>query len=240
MRLPIATDQRWQYRKALQIARRTCENTCRNCAVVQREARHDFDADCMRTFTLDTNCLVAIDEGRPEAAHVRTLADAHAAGKVHVAVVAMSASEKQKDGRYIKNFEEYCERLAALGLAHLDILKPMAYWDICFWDWCLWSGPDMQSLEKQIHTILFPAVEFSWQDHCRANGLDPATSSPSREYHKWRNCKCDVRAIWSHIHGKRDVFVTSDGKFFAATKRSALISLGAKGIECPEDAISLL
>src|ERR1700730_7089117 len=52
---------------------------------------------------------------------------------------------------------------------------------------------------------------FHWQDYCRANGLDPATSPPSREYRKWRNCKCDVQAIWSHIHGKRDVFVTSDG-----------------------------
>jgi hypothetical protein len=47
----------------------------------------------MRTFTLDTNCLIAIDERRPEAASVRTLADAHAAGKANVAVVAMSASD---------------------------------------------------------------------------------------------------------------------------------------------------
>jgi hypothetical protein len=194
----------------------------------------------MRKFTLDTNCLIAIDERQPEAASVRTLADAHAAGKASVAVVAMSASEKQQDGVYIKNFEEFRERLAGLDLSHLDILKPMAYWDIGFWDWCLWSGSDMVLLEKQIHTILFPNVAFSWQDYCRANGLDPATSPPPREYRKWRNRKCDVQAIWSHIHGKRDVFVTSDGKFFAATKRSALTSLGAKGIECPEDAISLL
>lgn len=191
----------------------------------------------MRTFTLDTNCLIAIDERRPEAADVRALADAHAAGKANVAVVAMSASEKQQDGVYIKNFEEFRERLVGLDLAHLDILKPMAYWDIGFWDWCLWSGPDMQSLEKQIHTILFPNVEFSWQDYCRANGLDPATSAPSGN---WRNCKCDVQAIWSHIHGKRDVFVTGDRNFVAATKRPALINLGANAIECPEGAISLL
>jgi len=123
----------------------------------------------MRTFTLDTNCLIAIEKCEPEAAEVRALADAHAAGKANVAVVAMSASEKQQDGVYIKNFEEFRERLVGLDLAHLDILKPMAYWNIGFWDWCLWSGPDMQSLEKQIHTILFPNVEFSWQDYCRAN-----------------------------------------------------------------------
>jgi hypothetical protein len=210
------------------------------CALPQREPRQDIDANTMRTFTLDMKCLIDIDEDRPDAAHVRALADAHATGKANVAIVAMSASEKQKDGRYIKNFEEYRERLAALRLAHLDILKPMAYWDICFWDWALSADADMLELEKQIHTILFPAVEFSWEDYCRANRLDPATSSPSREYHKWINRKCDVQAIWSHIHGKRDVFVTGDGKFFKVTKRPALIDLGAKEIERPEGAISLL
>jgi hypothetical protein len=97
----------------------------------------------LRTFTLDTNCLIAIEKCEPEAAEVRALADAHAAGKANVAVVAMSASEKQQDGVYIKNFEEFRERLVGLDLAHLDILKPMAYWDIGFWDWCLWSGSDM-------------------------------------------------------------------------------------------------
>ena len=112
----------------------------------------------MRTFPLDTNCLIAIEKCEPEAASVRTLADAHAAGKANVAVVAMSASEKQLDGVCIKNFEEFRERLAGLDLVHLDILKPMAYWDIGFWDWCLWSGSDMVLLEKQIHTILFPNV----------------------------------------------------------------------------------
>jgi|GEM_PF-7010376 len=86
----------------------------------------------MRTFTLDTNCLIAIEKCEPEAAEVRALADAHAAGKANVAVVAMSASEKQQDGVYIKNFEEFRERLVGLDLAHLDILKPMAYWNIGF------------------------------------------------------------------------------------------------------------
>jgi hypothetical protein len=110
------------------------------------------------------------------------------------------------------------------------------YWDITFLDYSLWSDDAMQELERKIHTILFPNVEFLWQDYCRANSLDPA-STPTG---KWRNCKCDVLAIWSHIHGNRDVFVTSDRNFHIPAKKAALIALGAKHIECPNDAVALL
>jgi hypothetical protein len=190
----------------------------------------------MRSFTLDTNCLIAIDEGRPEAAAVRALADAHEAGTVAVAVVAISASEKQQGGGYIQNIAEFRARLRTLGLGHLDILPPIMYWDVTFWDYSLWSDAAMQAIEQQVHEVLFPNVEFLWEDYCRANGLDSA-STPAG---KWRNCKCDVLAIWSHIHGNRDVFVTSDGNFHSSAKKEAVISLGAKYIEYPDDAVSLL
>jgi hypothetical protein len=55
----------------------------------------------------------------------------------------------------------------------------------------------------------------------------------------WRNRNCDVQAIWSHIHHKRDVFVTSDCNFHKADKKAALIALGAGRIEHPEGALSL-
>jgi hypothetical protein len=190
----------------------------------------------MRSFTLDTNCLIAIDEARPEATAVRGLADAHAAGKADVAAVAISASEKQGGGGSIENFVEFRRRMEALGLAHLDALPPMAYHDVTFMDWSLWSDDSMQELERKIHEALFPNVEFIWQDYCRANNL-AETSTPSG---RWRNCKCDVQAVWIHIYGKRDVFVTSDKNFHIAAKKAALIDLGAKQIEYPNDAVSFL
>jgi hypothetical protein len=191
----------------------------------------------MQTFTLDTNCVLAIDEGRPEAAAVRVLADGHTARKADVAVVAISASERQKDGLLIRNFGEFRERLYSLDLAHLDILKPMLYWDITFWDWSLWSDDDMQALEKRIYEILFPDIQFDWVDYCRVNNLYPVPTQPQG---KWRNCKCDVQAIWSHIHHKRNVFVTNDRNFHAATKKAALIKLGANRIEFPKNAVALI
>lgn len=185
---------------------------------------------------LDTNCLIAIDEGRPEATAVRALADAHMAGTAQVAVVAMSASEKQQHGPYLRNFDDFRARVNCLGLGHLDILAPMCYFDIGFADWCVFTDAPMEERERRIHQILFPNDEFVWEDYCRANGLNPE----SLPIGKWRNQKCDVQAIWCHIQNKRDVFVTSDGNFHAVTKKAELIALGASLIERPSDAVSFI
>jgi hypothetical protein len=178
-----------------------------------------------RTFTLDTNCLIAVANNEPAAGAVRALADAHTAGRADVAVVAMSASEKQRGGYYLRNFAEFRDRLVSLGLGHLNVILPMGYWGISFWGHCLWPDDATKKLEHEIHSILFPAVQF----------LPP----PNPPTDTWRNRKCDVQAIWSHIHHKRDVFVTSDCNFHKADKKVALIDLGAGLIEHPEGALSL-
>jgi hypothetical protein len=149
----------------------------------------------------------------------------------------MSASERQQGGLYIQNFTDFRDRLASLGLGHLNVILPMFYFDISFWDHCLFSDDAMKNLECTIHSILFPTVEFLWADYCRANGLDPPPNPPTG---RWRNCKCDVQAMWSHIHHRRDVFVTSDENFHKANKKAALLNLWAGHIERPEDALSLL
>jgi hypothetical protein len=104
----------------------------------------------MRTFTLDTNCIVSIDEGRADAAAIRALANAHADGNARVAVVAISASERQRDGQQLQS-SIFQDRLAALGLAHLEVLRPMAYADICYFDWSLLTHDAMERLEGRIH-----------------------------------------------------------------------------------------
>jgi hypothetical protein len=79
----------------------------------------------LTTFTLDTNCLIAIDEDRPEAIPVRALADAAAVGSVGVAIVAISASEKQQGGGVIQNFGDFRIAYPALGS---DIWKSFPRW----------------------------------------------------------------------------------------------------------------
>jgi hypothetical protein len=191
----------------------------------------------MQTFTLDTNCLISIDEGRAEAQWVRMLADAHASGEAHVAIVAISASEKQHSGSYLESFSGFQDRLVTLDLSHLELLRPMFYWDVTYWDWCIWADPDMEAEERKIHEILFPNIEFIWEDNCAARGL---VLNDQILLQRWRNAKCDVQALWSHIFYKRDVFVTADRNFHIHSKKQILIALGAKQIETPDSAACLL
>jgi hypothetical protein len=183
-------------------------------------------------FTLDTNCIIAIDEQRPEASAIRKLCDACASGLIDLAVVGISASEKQKGGGTLDNFQLFLDRLSRLGLQSCTILKPMLYFDICFFDWSYWSSPEMEVLEESIHQTLFPNIELHWSDYCAARNLDPNAID-----HCWRNAKCDTQALWAHIWHKRDVFVTSDGDFHSASKITALSALGAGKIERPEAAV---
>jgi len=191
----------------------------------------------MWTFTLDSNCIVSIDESGPDASLLRRLVDAHAAGKAQVAVVALAAAEKQRTGSYLDNLDSLRDRLAALNLAHLEILKPMAYFDISFPNWCIEADDAMAALEQKIHDILFPHSEFSWQDFADAHDLDPDSLSPHGD---WRRRKCAVQEIWAHIHNKRDVFVTADDEFHKPAKKAALTALAAGQIERPAQAVSLL
>jgi hypothetical protein len=190
----------------------------------------------MRTFTLDSSCIEAIDEGRAEVQFIRMLAEAHSAGKAKVAVVALSAAEKHQFGSYFDDFDAFRDHLAALDLAQLEILKPMAYFDISFPDWSIEADETMQVLETKIHHILFPQTEFTWEDYCEEHGIDPSFSPRG----DWRKFKCNVQSLWAHIQSKRDVFVTTDENFHKAVIKPALISLGAGHIEHPKQAVAMV
>jgi hypothetical protein len=191
----------------------------------------------MRTFTLDSSCIDAINEGRAEVKFIRLLAEAHTAGKANVTVVALSAAEKRQFGSYFDDFDAFRDHLAAVDLAGLEILKPMACFDIAFPDWCIEPDDAMAALEQKIHDILFPQAEFDWQDYADAHDLDPDSLSP---YGDWRRHKCAVLEMWSHIHNERDVFVTVDDEFHKPAKKAALLALGAGHIERPAEAVSSL
>jgi hypothetical protein len=57
---------------------------------------------------------------------------------------------------------------------------------------------------------------------------------------KWRNAKCDVLALWSHIRFNGDVFVTSDKNFWKQKKKEQLIALGASNILTPQEVVSTI
>ena len=196
----------------------------------------------MLSFTLDTNCIVAIDESRAEAAAVRRLADAHANGTADVAIAASSASERQQDQSYLRTFVPFQQRLEKLGLTHLPLIHPLLYANIGFWEYTEWGTPAGGELERQIHCILFPSHPYDYTDLPEAERAQAADdpNHPADSVRKWRNRMCDVQALWTHIHQNRDVFVTADNNFHARAKGAALRMIGAGRIETPEAAAALL
>ncbi|MEX2109831.1 MAG: hypothetical protein WD802_04450 [Gemmatimonadaceae bacterium] len=177
----------------------------------------------MLSYTLDMNCLIDMEEDRPAADSLRTLVAAFRGGQLDLAVPAIAASENQR-GELITNFAQFQHRLDSLDLSDVNLLHPMAYWDVTFFDHCIYPDEDAIELERRIHAIVHPKIEFE------AQGASSLT--------KWRNAKCDVQAMWSHIHNGRDYFVTSDADFLS--KASALASLGAGAIVTPSEAVASL
>jgi hypothetical protein len=194
--------------------------------------------EAVLTFTLDTNCIIDVEENRPAAPAILQLASAHSRGLANVSLVAMSASERQPGSGYLTDFGLFQDKVRLAGLGHLGVILPMLYWDVSFWDKALWSDAQMGELERKIHVVLFPNIEFDYEQFCEARGLEPKGFLGKRM--KWRNAKCDVQAIWSHIYAGRDVFVTNDENYHKNLHKPALIALGAGHVEYPDAAAGLL
>ena len=174
----------------------------------------------MASFTLDTNCIIDIDENRASAPFIMQLIEAHRNGDADVALVAVSASERQQGDRYLESYEEFRGRLNSLGLSDLPVLPTIAYWNIGFYGVGLYGGdPAMVSREREIQAILFPQIEFEWPQYASQIGLssDDLASAKAR---RWRNAFCDRQMFWAHDHNKRDYFVTRDENFQRLIGRS--------------------
>jgi hypothetical protein len=86
------------------------------------------------SFTLDTNCLVAVEEGRSEAEAVRELAAQQRAGRARVRLVVTTAAENQRDGTVLDDFSRFQRRISGLGLGESEILAPVAVCDLTYVD----------------------------------------------------------------------------------------------------------
>lgn len=187
-------------------------------------------------ITVDTNCLIDIEEDRESAIYLKQLYKWHR-DKINLRVVGISASERQPNGRIAKTFKEFKQKLKNIGLENIEILKPMSYISISYIGWAIISDESMEEFERQIHDILFPDIEFEYKDYCLKNNVSPFET---RIDWKWLNAKCDVQLIWSHIHYGGGILVTSDKNFHKERKKPLLISLGAGEILKPKEALDLI
>ena len=185
-------------------------------------------------FTLDTNCVIDLEERRANEAAIRELIELHRANKLALAVPGISASERQPSSGYSTSFDSFLSKLSGVDLSRVEILRPLAYLDIGYFDQCVLADDNMVALERSIHEVLFPEIAFLWPEYESKSGLAHDVAM-----RKWRNAKCDVLGMWSHIHYQGDVFVTNDKNFHNAEKKAKLLALGAGRIEAPSSALLL-
>ena len=190
----------------------------------------------MMKFTLDTNCIIDVAEERPAAGHVRCLLAASQAGAIDLALVASSAAERQKSGEFLASISVFRQRCEALGFGGLELLPPIARWDMSFWDHALCAGPGHAAREEAIYRCLFPSSPCAWEDFAAAKGADKDDRA-SPPYHRWRNQMLDAQAFWAHEHAGRDVFVTSDRRFLKLMGNDGFA--GAM-VKTPEDAAATM
>lgn len=180
--------------------------------------------------TIDTNCIIGLDEERDYAQGIRELIAMHEAGQIVLRVVGVSASEKQPNGLMAPNFSLFKERLKRLGLGNAVILMPPAYLDITYLDNCYFATQNGTILEAEIHNVLWPNLPF--QFHQFEVGAD---KSKENWKWKWLNPKCDTLAYMAHVQAGSGLFVTND-RVFHGEKKAVLLKFAGGDIAKPLDA----
>jgi len=163
----------------------------------------------MISFTFDTNCLIDVAEDRPAAVHIRTLLTAAENGQADLALVASSASERQKGNTFLASLAIFEERRAALGFGKLPLLPSIARWGVSFFSHSVYASPEGAEREALIYSVLFPASPVEWADYAALKGAD-LDDQAAPAYMRWRNQMLDAQALWAHDSARREVFVTSD------------------------------
>ena len=187
--------------------------------------------------TLDTNCIIALEESRDEARDLRRIVQSATGRTLRLRVVAISASEWQADGGISESFRDFEAKIARVGLQDTEVLLPPCIWSVTYWNHCIWATKqDWKEVEK-IHRLLFPACPFEYKDYCQHFDLDPTATGVDR---KWRNRVIDTLALWTHIYNGGGVFVTSDSNFHRPEKKPTLARLGSGEILRPKEAVKIL
>jgi hypothetical protein len=164
---------------------------------------------------LDSNALIDLDQGNSEHAEaLERVVELARAGEFELATSAVSASENPR-GDAPRTFEQFTDLLRRIGLSDVRILKAMAYWGESYWGEALWASQEGQQLERQIHQVLAPDLDFD----------------DRRNERRWRNVKCDVLIVWAFIHHGVDVLLTNDARIVKKARQPA--ELGAGRIATP-------
>lgn len=165
--------------------------------------------------TLDNNCIIALENNETDASSIKELVMMHNAGKINLRLATISASERQRGGIYASNYTEFQEKIIQLGLGHLATLQHPGHYGVSYYDQASYGDNITEDFERKLHAILFPRKAFEHTILPRKHDVEPNSSETDK---KWRNARCDVLSLWSHIRFGGGIFVTADRNFLADTK----------------------
>ncbi len=192
-------------------------------------------------LTLDWNCLIEVEENRPQAAFVDDLIKAHRAGAFDVALLAASASENSKSMRFPGSARHFKERVLNLGWEDLPLVPMPCIIGLSYMDFCYIVGDDKNFIKDMdaIWQAIAPKIPREPSLHLPVGKTMDDDAIQSEALSKWRNTWCDVVSAYSHIYAERDIFVTNNTKDFQ-NNSGKLSKLGMKHIATPAKALAMI
>lgn len=188
-------------------------------------------------LTLDWNCVIEVEEGRPQAEDVSFLIAAHRQGRCNVALLAASASENSKSKRFPGSARLFLKRIAALGWTDMPLVPMPAVIGLSYFDFSFMLD-DGEAFERDMANLwraIAPNIPRKPHEHV-PDGIELDDDFfQSAPLWKWRNTWCDVVSAYSHIKAGRDVFVTNNISDFQKNSEH-LAPLGMKKICTPVEA----
>ena len=190
-------------------------------------------------LTLDWNCVIEVEEDRPQAAFVTDLISSHRKGQFEVALLAAYASENSKSRRFPGNASIFVERVSALGWQDLPLVRMPGVIGLSYWDFCYMVG-DVEKFERDMDALwraIAPKIPRKLAEHLPPGIEVTDDAIHSQELSNWRNTWCDVISAYSHIQEGRDIFVTNNTKDFQRNS-DELSELGMKHISTPAQTLA--
>ena len=160
-----------------------------------------------------------LEDRTGQATAIWELIKLHRGANIQLFVSAIPAAPHLSGKAVPENYGQFEDRLKALGIHDLPSVLPTGRNEMSFWGAAV-CGDDRDDLVETIHKIVHSTVDTLFLK--------------SRS----RTVLCDAEGLAAHIRSGHDIFVTSDQHFRKATRRQALIALGAKNILTPEEALS--
>lgn len=192
-------------------------------------------------LTLDWNCVIEVEENRSQADHVRDLIDRHRKGQFEVALLAASASENSKSKRFPGNATLFVQRVSAIGWQDLPLVPMPAVYGLSYLDFCylVQDGDEFERNMDELWQVIAPRVLRKPSDHLPPGMVLSDDAIQSEHLWKWRNTWCDVVSAYSHIHQRRDIFVTNNTRDFQSNFEG-LSNLGMRHIATPSETLALV